>query len=139
MKFKDFLLEENISSALVIKTALKQVGMGLELIRQTQTKENTETSTYKENGNSVNALWMAEDGPMSEEGYSEEDGLQKLKKLSDAFIAQSGKIIKTGSLKPKDPTKIKFENFTVSLESLKINSALDNNGFVRTYLKIVTE
>ena len=141
MRFVDFLKEETEkqSSASIINDMLKNVGMGLELIRQTQTKENNQTYTYKENGHSVDALWMSEEGPMEEEGYSLEDGIAKLKKITDAFVSLGGKLIKTGSLRPKDYTKIKFDDFTVSLETIQINSALDGNGFNRKYLKIVTE
>ena len=72
MNFQQFLNEETrtANSAAVIKDVLDKVGMGLETVRQTQTKENTSTSTYKLNGHGVEAIWVMDDGPMKEEGYS---------------------------------------------------------------------
>lgn len=141
MKFKDFLISESemLSSGAVIQTALDNVGMGLEKVRQTQTKENTKLTPYKENGIVVEALWMSEDGPMSKEGYSAQDGDSKLSKLIDAFEKEGGKVVKRGSLKLNDSSKIQFEDFKIVLSAVIINSSIDGNGFTRTYLKIITE
>ena len=81
MNFQQFLNEETrtANSAAVIKDVLDKVGMGLETVRQTQTKENTSTSTYKLNGHGVEAIWVMDDGPMKEEGYSLSDAEEKLK------------------------------------------------------------
>lgn len=136
MKFKDYLLEqENVSSAAVIKDAFHNTGYGMDLIRQTQTKDNTSSSVYKENGHSVDAFWIMEDGPMSEEGYSDIDAKQKLKTLIDEFKKLGGNIDKIGNIDSLS-TIISFEDFKISLIPLMLNSAIDNSGFNRTYLKV---
>lgn len=139
MKFTEFLLNEeerSSNSAAIVKDALDKVGMGLEAVRQTQTKENTSTSIYKVDGHNVEALWVMEDGPMSEEGYSETDATSKLTELVSAFESLGGKVSKSGNIKNKENAEIKFEEYTIKLVPFEINSALDGSGFDRTYLRI---
>lgn len=139
MKFIDFLNEELISSGAVIETALDSVGLGIEIVRQTETVENTKLTPYKENGQIVKAVWVVENGPMKEEGYSIEDGNKKLNDLIKAFEDQGGKIIKIGSLHKGDESRIKFKDFDIILSAFTINSALDKKGFSRTYLKVISK
>lgn len=135
MKFKDFLLTEERSdnSGATIKDALDAIGAGLETVRQTTTKENTATSNYKEDGHDVSALWILEDGPMEDEGYSINDANKKLEDLLKAFTKLGGKIITKGSITKS--SVIKFNNYNIELESFAINSAKDGSGFKRVYLK----
>lgn len=139
MKFADYLLNEDdrsSNSAAVIKDVLDKVGMGLETVRQTQTKENTSTSTYKLNGHSVEAIWVMDDGPMKEEGYSLSDAEGKLKSLVDAFATNQGTVSNAGSIKNNETAVIKFEEFTINLVPFTINSAVDGSGSDKTYLRI---
>ena len=96
MKFTEFLQEEMQSSGNVIKLALKSANLGEEVVRLTKTKENTATENYRIDGNTVKAVWITEEGPMSTEGYSEKDGTDKLERLLDGFTQQNGKLIKKG-------------------------------------------
>ncbi len=139
MKFADYLLNEDdrsSNSAAVIKDGLDKVGMGLETVRQTQTKENTSTSTYKLNGHSVEAIWVMDDGPMKEEGYSLSDAEGKLKSLVDTFATNQGTVSNAGSIKNNETAVIKFEEFTINLVPFTINSAVDGSGSGKTYLRI---
>jgi len=139
MKFADYLLNEDdrsSNSAAIIKDTLDKVGVGLEPVRQTQTKENTSTSIYKVDGHKVEAIWVMEDGPMAEEGYSEKDAETKLTELVTALESFGGSTKKSGSIKNKESAEIKFDEFTVKLTPFEINSALDGSGFDRTYLRI---
>lgn len=125
------------NSAALIKGVLDGLGLGMEKIRQTKTLENNSSSIYKINGFAVEAVWLSEDGPMSEEGYSEKDGIAKLKKIVDAFKDEGGKIISTGSIKPGSKTIIEFKDyFNINLNPIVVNSAIDGSGFDRTYLAI---
>ena len=137
MKFKDFLLNEDRSdnSGATIKDALDAIGAGLETVRQTITKENTSTANYKEDGHDVKALWLLEDGPMEDEGYSLKDGENKLKNLVDSFKKQGGEIIKLGTTKENSKTVIEFDGeFKLTIIPLVLNSAIDGSGFDRTFL-----
>ena len=138
MNFQQFLNEETrtANSAAVIKDVLDKVGMGVETVRQTQTKENTSTSTYKLNGHSVEAIWVMDDGPMKEEGYSLSDAEGKLKSLVDAFATNQGTVSNAGSIKNNETAVIKFEEFTINLVPFTINSAVDGSGSDKTYLRI---
>lgn len=138
MKFKDFLVEEDrsVNSAAVIKDVLDKVGMGLELVRQTQTKDNTSTSNYKKDGHSVEALWVMDDGPMKDEGYSLEDAENKLKKLVEAFASSGGKTANAGSIKNNETAVINFDEYTINLVPFTINSAVDGSGSDKTYIRI---
>lgn len=138
MKFKDFLVEEDRSanSAAVIKDVLDKVGMGLELVRQTQTKDNTSTSNYKKDGHSVEALWVMDDGPMKDEGYSLEEAESKLKKLVETFASNGGKTDKPGSIKNNETAVINFDEYTINLVPFTINSAVDGSGSDKTYIRI---
>lgn len=139
MKFADYLLNEDdrsSNSAAIIKDALDKVGVGLEPVRQTQTKTNTSTSTYKLNGHSVEAIWVMDDGPMKEEGYSLSDAEGKLKSLVDTFATNQGTVSNAGSIKNNETAVIKFEEFTINLVPFTINSAVDGSGSDKTYLRI---
>lgn len=139
MKFADYLLNEDdrsSNSAAVIKDVLDKVGMGLETVRQTQTKENTSTSIYKVDGHKVEAIWVMDDGPMKEEGYSLSDAEGKLKSLVDTFATNQGTVSNAGSIKNNETAVIKFEEFTINLVPFTINSAVDGSGSDKTYLRI---
>lgn len=137
MKFAQFILEQReMNSAAIIKDALDNTGLGLDLIRQTQTKENTSTSVYKENGHSVNAIWAMEEGPMEGEGYSLADAEEKLTNLVNAFQKLGGVISNNGSIKNKKNVIIKFNEFSINIIPIEVNSSLDGNGFNRLYLKL---
>ena len=135
MKFKDFLLNEDRSdnSGATIKDAVDAIGAGLETVRQTITKENTSTANYKEDGHDVKALWLLEDGPMEDEGYSINDANNKLEGLLKSFTKSGGKVITKGTI--TKTSVIKFDNYNIELVSFAINSAKDNSGFKRVYLK----
>lgn len=139
MKFTEFLQEEMQSSGNVIKLALKSANLGEEVVRLTKTKENTATENYRIDGNTVKAVWITEEGPMSTEGYSEKDGANKLERLLDGFTQQNGKLIKKGSTKPNDESIIEYDNFRIILETFRVNSAVDGSGFNRTYVRIIVE
>lgn len=129
--------DNNKNSAATIKKVLDSCGLGLEKIRLTKTKENTSAVVYKENGFSIDAVWIAEDGPMSGEGYSEQDGKNKLNSIIDGFIDQGGELIKRGTIKENSESKIKFgSDFTILISPIILNSAEDGSGFDRTFLKI---
>ena len=139
MKFADYLLNEDdrsSNSAAVIKDVLDKVGMGLETVRQTQTKENTSTSIYKVDGHKVEGIWVMDDGPMKEEGYSLSDAEGKLKSLVDTFATNQGTVSNAGSIKNNETAVIKFEEFTINLVPFTINSAVDGSGSDKTYLRI---
>ena len=139
MKFADYLLNEDdrsSNSAAVIKDVLDKVGMGLETVRQTQTKENTSTSIYKVDGHKVEAIWVMDDGPMKEEGYSLSDAEEKLKSLVNTFATNQGTVSNAGSIKNNETAVIKFEEFTINLVPFTINSAVDGSGSDKTYLRI---
>lgn len=142
MKFTNFLKEaeeRNLNSGAIIKDVLDYTGVGLEPVRQTQTKENNKTSIYKEKGFTVNAIWVEEDGPMKSEGYSSEDAERTLLKLLEGFKNSGGNLVKTGNISNKTISTINFDNFSIDIIPFAINSALDGSGFNRTYLKIVTK
>lgn len=142
MKFSDYLKESDEAeqnSGSIIKDVVDFAGVGFENIRQTATKENNTTSVYKEKGFPIKAIWVVEDGPMNEEGYSIDDGEKTLSKLIEGFKNNSGKIIKTGSVRNKTNTTIQFDNFSIEIIPFTINSAIDGSGFHRTYLKILTK
>mgnify|MGYP003603844795 FL=1 len=139
MKFADYLREEEgQNSAVIIKTVLDDLGLGTDPIRQTETNKNTSTSIYKENGHSVDAIWVYEDGPMEGEGYSMNDAESKLSNLIKGFGDNDGSIKKSGTVKSKTDSVIQFNDFTVTIKVIAINSAKDNSGYPRLYLNFVT-
>lgn len=139
--YKEYLTEDEQpdtqNSANVIDTALDNSGLGLAIIRQSKTKDNDETSNYKVNGYVVKGFLLTEYSAMKDEGYSETDGNNKISRLCDEFAKLGGTIKTKGSIN-KDST-IAFDNFTIKITPIKINSAVDNTGVDRIYAVIKTE
>lgn len=138
MKYKDYIHinEDTLNSAEIISTALDNVGLGLAIVRQTKTKDNDETSNYKIDGHTVEAF-LCYDASLTDDGFSEKDANTKITSLVDAFEGLGGKAESIGSIN-KDSI-INFENFTIRISPLKINSSVDNSGFDRIYAVIKTE
>lgn len=138
MKYKDYIHinEDTLNSAEIISTALDNVGLGLAIVRQTKTKDNDETSNYKIDGHTVEAF-LCYDASLTDDGFSEKDANTKITSLVDAFEGLGGKVESIGSIN-KDSI-INFENFTIRISPLKINSSVDNSGFDRIYAVIKTE
>lgn len=140
MRFEDFINKnEKLNSSYVIKQALSECGYGLDKIRQIKSEDNTKTVIYKENGFAIEGVWITEDGPYKDEGYSEKDGLQRLSNILDALEELGGTIKKRGSISSGDMSTVKFEEFTINVVPIKLNSAIDGSGYERRYLKFETE
>jgi hypothetical protein len=136
VRFLQFLKEqEDQNSEAIIQQSLKDTGMGLDIIRQTKSLQDTSSVVYKQDGNSVKSLWIMEDGPMDQDGYSEKDANKRLSDITKAFEKNGGKLTKTGSIKDGDITRLKFDNFEINIVPFSVRSTLDNSGFIRKYLK----
>lgn len=140
MRFEDFINKnEKLNSSYVIKQSLSEAGYGLEKIRQIKSEDNTKTVIYKMNGFPVEGVWITEDGPYESEGYSEQDGLEKLKNIIKELEELGGTVKKTGTISSGDKSIIKYEEFTINIVPIKLNSAADGSGYERRYLKFETE
>jgi alanyl-tRNA synthetase len=140
MGFLQFLKEqEEQNSEAIIQQSLKDTGMGLDIIRQTKSLKDTSSVVYKQDGNSVKALWIMEDGPMEQDGYSEKDANKRLVDITKAFENNGGKVTKSGSIKDGDITRLKFDNFEIDITPFSLRSTQDSSGFMRKYLKFIVK
>lgn len=134
MNFTRYLIEADLNSALVIDEALSSIDRELEDIKQLKNGTNKKTP-YKLNGVSQVGFILVDYGNLSDD-YPEKDSSKLFKDLVSYFEKQSGLVIKRGTTKINDITKINFGSFDIILTPKKINVVDDNSGSWRLYILI---